>query len=192
MYQLNKPFVLWLTGLPCSGKSTLAKAIEEELSIDTDFPVKVLDGDEFRSQFSKDLGFSIEDRHTNNLRIAKKAIETANTGKVVVVAVVSAYRKTREKIKELFEGLIEVYVKCPVETCEARDIKGMYKKAREGKMKNFTGVNDPYEEPLDPEIEVNTGENGIGGCSAIIIQGLVKLEYISITNSGATGDKLKA
>ena len=179
MYQLNKPFVLWLTGLPCSGKSTLAKAIEEELSIDTDFPVKVLDGDEFRSQFSKELGFSIEDRHTNNLRIAKKAIETANTGKVVVVAVVSAYRKTREKIKELFEGLIEVYVKCPVETCEARDIKGMYKKAREDKIKYFTGVNDPYEEPLNPDIEVKTHKQNLEECLEVVINKLEELDYIS-------------
>ena len=192
MYQLNKPVVLWLTGLPCSGKSTLAKAIEEELSIDSDFPVKVLDGDGFRNKFSKELGFSIEDRHTNNLRAAQKAIEIANTGKAVVVAMVSAYRKTREKIKVMVESLIEVYVKCPVKTCEARDIKGMYQKAKEGRIKNFTGVNDPYEEPLYPEIEVDTNENSIRVCLTIVIQELVKLEYISRTNSETKGDKLKS
>ena len=167
------------------------KAIEEDLSIDTDFHIKVFDGDEFRNKSSNDLGFSIEDRHTNNLRAAQKAIEIMNTGKAVVVAIVSAYRKTREKIKELFEDVIEVYVKCPVETCEARDIKGMYKKAREEKITNFTGVNDPYEEPLDPEIEVDTNENGIRECLTIIFQELVKLEYISRTNSDTRGSKLK-
>ena len=169
-----------------------AKAIEEELSIDSDFPVKVLDGDGFRNKFSKELGFSIEDRHTNNLRAAQKAIEIANTGKAVVVAMVSAYRKTREKIKVMVESLIEVYVKCPVKTCEARDIKGMYQKAKEGRIKNFTGVNDPYEEPLYPEIEVDTNENSIRVCLTIVIQELVKLEYISRTNSETKGDKLKS
>ena len=179
MYQLNKPFVLWLTGLPCSGKSTLAKGIEEELSVCADFPVKVLDGDEFRSKFSKDLGFSIEDRHANNLRAAKQAIEIAKTGQAVMVAIVSAYRKTREEIKTLFEDLIEVYVKCPVETCEDRDVKGMYKKAREDKIKYFTGVNDPYEEPLNPDIEVKTHKQNLEECLEVVINKLEELDYIS-------------
>ena len=179
MHRLNKPFILWLTGLPCSGKSTLAKAIEKKLVLGEDFPIKVLDGDEFRKEFSGDLGFSIEDRHTNNLRAAEKAIEVSKTGMAVIVAIVSAYRKTREEIKKLSEQVIEVYVECSLETCESRDVKGMYKKARKNQITFFTGVNDPYEEPLNPDIKIETDIKSLEECVNIIINKLMEIGYIS-------------
>jgi adenylyl-sulfate kinase len=179
MYKLCRPFILWLTGLPCSGKTTLAQAIKKEFLKNGHFSFKVLDGDEFRSKYSKGLGFSIEDRHTNNLRIANKAIEFTKEGDAVVVAIVSAYRETRKEVKKVFKDLVEVYVKCSVEVCEQRDTKGMYKQARENKIEHFTGVNDPYEEPLNPDIRVETHKQNLEECLETVIKRLEELNYIS-------------
>jgi adenylyl-sulfate kinase len=178
--QIQHPFVLWLTGLPCSGKTTLAESLKKEFSLNNSIPLTILDGDAVRQSISKDLGFSKEDRHTHNLRVAEKALEKLGEGNPVCVALITPYRETRQKIREMMQDFVEVYVKSSIEICEQRDTKGMYKLAREGKIKNFTGIDDPYQEPLSPEITVETDKQGIKNCVDAIINELEKLGYIRI------------
>jgi len=149
-----KTFTIWLTGLPCSGKTTIANLLKEKLK---EFKVEIIDGDVFRKEFAKDLGFSEEDRKENMLRAAIVA-KTANMlGYIAIVALVSPYREVREKIKnEMIKNFLEVYVTCPIEECEKRDVKGMYAKAKKGEIKDFTGVGgsraSQYEPPYDPDV----------------------------------------
>jgi adenylylsulfate kinase len=175
---VQRPFVLWLTGLPCSGKTTLAQALDKEFLQGSSRPLRILDGDKLRADLSKDLGFSREDRDTHNLRVAAKASEIMKSGDPVCVSLISPYRKTRQTIKEVTSNFVELYVKCPVEVCEKRDSKGMYKLARAGKIKMFTGVDDPYEEPLSPDIVVETDRQNINECVNTILNGLIKHGYI--------------
>jgi len=154
--------ILWFTGLPSSGKSTLANEVEKVL-IQTQKRTYILDGDNVRVGLCKDLGFSAEDREENIRRIGEVSKLFADAGVIVLSAFVSPYRADRDRIREIVEDgeFIEVFVDCPVEECEKRDVKGLYKKAREGIIKGFTGIDDPYEEPTSPEIVIKTSELSI-------------------------------
>lgn len=154
--------ILWFTGLPSSGKSTLANEVEKVL-IQSQKRTYILDGDNVRMGLCGDLGFSAEDREENIRRIGEVSKLFTDAGVIVLSAFVSPYRADRDKIRDLVdEGeFIEVFVDCPVEECEKRDVKGLYKKAREGIIKGFTGIDDPYEEPTKAEIVIKTGEQSI-------------------------------
>ena len=149
-----KPFVVWFTGLPCSGKSTLAD-MTYDLIKSNGYKVEHLDGDTVRAIFPK-TGFKKEDRDTHIKRIGFLASMLEKNGVIVTSSFVSPYQESREFVRGLCSNFIEVYVASSLEECEKRDVKGMYKKARTGEIANFTGVSDPYEEPLNPQIKVNT------------------------------------
>ncbi len=146
---------IWLTGLPCSGKTTLGKAVAERLLAEGR-KAELLDGDALRRDICKDLGFSRRDRQENIRRIGQLAEGLARNGIVAVVSAVSPYRAMREEIRDSSPGFVEVYVNAPLAVCEHRDIKGMYRKARLGELIGFTGIDDPYEPPLHPEVECHT------------------------------------
>ncbi|WP_457624513.1 adenylyl-sulfate kinase [Persephonella sp.] len=175
----HRSAILWFTGLSGSGKSTLAHAVEERL-FERGIHTYVLDGDNIRTGLNKDLGFSKEDREENIRRIGEVAKLFVDAGIIVLSAFISPYRKDREFVRNLVEDgeFIEIYVKCPLEVCEARDVKGLYKKAREGLIKNFTGIDDPYEEPLNPEIIVETDKEPLEESVGKIINYLVEKGYI--------------
>jgi adenylyl-sulfate kinase len=156
--------VIWFTGLPCSGKTTLSTLIESHLK-DQKMPVEHLDGDVVRQKLCKDLSFSKEDRFANIERVVFAADLLSRHGIHVVVSFVSPYRQMRDYARQQLPSFVEVYVRCPIQVCEARDSKGMYRKARAGEIKNFTGVSDPYEEPQSPEITVDTDRSAIDACS---------------------------
>ncbi|MGD8684231.1 MAG: adenylyl-sulfate kinase [Chloroflexota bacterium] len=147
---------IWFTGLSGSGKSTTADALVPLLEA-RGRTVTVLDGDVVRTHLTKGLGFSKEDRDTNVRRVGYVAAEIVRHGGLVVAALVSPYRETRAEVREMVgEGYIEVFVDAPLDVVEARDVKGWYAKARAGEVTEFTGVSDPYEPPLDPELTLST------------------------------------
>lgn len=148
-------FTLWFTGLSGAGKSTIARIVERELR-SRGLRVEVLDGDEVRENLSKGLGFSRADRDTNIRRIGYVAKLLTRNGVVAITAAISPYRETRDEVRAAIGRFVEVYVKTPLEVCAQRDVKGLYKKALAGEIPQFTGVSDPYEEPLNPEITVET------------------------------------
>ena len=154
----HKGFTLWMTGLSGSGKSTITEVLIDEFE-DRDIPLEVLDGDVVRENLSKGLGFSKEDRDINISRIAFVADLLSRNGVPVITAAISPYRETRDHARQIHEGtstFVEVFVATSLEDCEARDTKGLYAKARSGEIKEFTGISDPYEEPLDPELRIET------------------------------------
>ncbi|MEO0254212.1 MAG: adenylyl-sulfate kinase [candidate division WOR-3 bacterium] len=177
---------IWLTGLPCSGKSTIAKGLSEKL-IERGRDVEILDGDIVRNFLNKDLGFTKEDRLENMRRVSVLADLLTKHGVDVIVALVSPYREGRDKARKLLPLFVEVYVKASLETCEKRDVKGMYKLAREGKIKNFTGVDDPYEEPLNPEIICDTEREKIEESVNKIIKFLEERNFIEVKESEESG-----
>ncbi len=156
----HKGCTIWMTGLSGSGKSTLAVALEKAL-IDRGVRTFVLDGDNVRHGLNKDLGFSPEDRNENIRRIGEVAKLFTEAGVVNITAFISPYRIDRDRVREIMDDgdFIEAFVDCPVEICEQRDPKGLYKKARAGEIPEFTGISAPYEEPEKPEITVKTGES---------------------------------
>ena len=153
----HKSGLVWFTGLSASGKSTIAHSVEKELH-DRGIRTYVLDGDNVRHGLNSNLGFSPEDRKENIRRIGEVAKLMADAGIVVFTAFISPYREDRDTVRTLFAGdhFYEVFVKCSLEECEKRDPKGLYKKARAGIIKNYTGISSPYEEPLAPELVVDT------------------------------------
>lgn len=159
--QLNghKAAVLWFTGLSGAGKSTLAHAVEEELH-QRGCRTFVFDGDNVRHGLCSDLGFSVADRSENIRRIGEMAKLFVEAGVIALTAFISPLRADRQRVRELMgQGdFIEIYVKCPLEVCETRDVKGMYQKARAGLIKEFTGISSPYEEPVSPDLIVDTAE----------------------------------
>lgn len=164
--------VLWYTGLSGSGKSTLANAVSAALFA-MGCQTYVLDGDNVRHGLNKGLGFSPEDRAENLRRVAEVARLFADAGMLTGVAFISPYRRERELARALDPAaFVEIYVKADVATCEARDPKGLYAKARAGEIKGFTGIDDPYEEPLDPEITVETGRFPPEECVRIVLREL--------------------
>jgi adenylyl-sulfate kinase len=157
-------FVVWFTGLSGAGKSTLTELLAPQLR-ERGHRVEILDGDIVRTNLSKGLGFSKEDRDTNILRIGFVANLLARNGVVVITAAISPYRKIRDQNRKLVEGdgsrFVEVFAAASVEECEARDVKGLYADARAGKIKGFTGIDDPYEAPEAPEVSLQTGRDTV-------------------------------
>lgn len=172
---------LWFTGLPSSGKSTTAFTVEHEL-IKRGYLAYVLDGDNVRHGLNKNLGFSAEDREENIRRIGEVAKLFSDAGVIVMTSFISPYRKDRDLARKLHNeagvGFMEVFVDTPVGVCESRDPKGLYKKARKGEIKGFTGVDDPYEPPVNPEMRVNTLECSPEECAAQILEYLFANGFI--------------
>jgi adenylylsulfate kinase len=175
----HKSAILWFTGLSGSGKSTIAHALEEAL-YKRGIHTYILDGDNVRSGLNKDLGFSEKDRQENIRRIGEVAKLFVDAGLIVLVAAISPYKKDRAFVRNLVEPgeFVEIYVKCPLEVCETRDPKGLYKKARQGIIKNFTGIDAPYEEPENPEIIIETNKESIEEGVAKIIKFLEENQII--------------
>ena len=175
----HKSTILWFTGLSGSGKSTIAHTLEKKL-FERGVRTYVIDGDNIRAGLNKDLGFSAEDRGENIRRIGEVAKLFVDAGIVVITAFISPYTKDRAFARSLVEHdeFIEIYVKCPLEICKQRDVKGLYKKAEEGIIKNFTGVNDPYEEPEHSEIVVETDKMEVDESVKKIISYLENERYI--------------
>lgn len=161
----QKPCVLWFTGLSGSGKSTLAGAIEERL-FELGRHVYLLDGDNVRHGLNKDLGFSDEDRIENIRRIGEASKLFVDAGLIVLTAFISPFQKDRDMVRSLLEPdeFIEVHMATSLEVCEERDPKGLYKKARNGEIKHFTGIDSPYESPTNPELSIDTGTLSFGEC----------------------------
>ena len=179
----QKGCVIWFTGLSGSGKSTLANAVEHVLHQQRHHTY-VLDGDNVRHGLNKNLGFSPEDREENIRRVGEVAKLFADAGTVVMTAFISPYRADRDQARALIaEGrFVEVFVDCPLEVCEERDTKGLYKKARAGEIKEFTGISAPYEPPLNPEVVVNSAELSIEACAAAVVSALVKAGLVPTKN----------
>jgi adenylylsulfate kinase len=173
----NVGFTIWFTGLSGAGKSTLAEIIEQRLR-EHGRNVEVLDGDEVRTHLSKGLGFSKEDRDTNIKRIAFVCKLLTRNGVVSISAAIAPYREAREWARQEIGNFLEVYVKCPLEVCRQRDVKGLYKLVDEGKIKNFTGVDDPYEEPENPGVVVETDKESTEESIQKIFAKLEELGYL--------------
>ena len=171
-------FTLWFTGLSGAGKSTLAWTIERRLKA-CGRNVEVLDGDIVRTHLSKGLGFSRQDRNTNIQRIAFVCNLLTRNGVVSIAAAISPYREAREWARNEIGKFVEVYVKCPLDVCRQRDVKGLYKQVEEGKIKGFTGVDDPYEEPEHPELAIETDKQTVEECVTCIFARLGELGYLA-------------
>jgi adenylylsulfate kinase len=178
-------FTLWFTGLPCSGKTTIADAVDKELQ-NRGLRVESLDGDEIRRHLCSDLGFTKKDRDTNIRRMGFIAKLLSRNDVVTLGAFVSPYNEVRDHLRSEIDTFIEVYVRCPVEVCIERDVKGMYKKALAGEIQNFTGVSDPYEEPVNPEIVVDTDEETIEESVMKVLQKLEKLVCIPVMSESVS------
>lgn len=173
----QKGFTLWFTGLPCSGKTAVADKVAEALR-ERGLKVERLDGDIVRKSLTRDLGFSKEDRNENIRRVTFVAKLLTRNGVAVLTSFISPYREIREQARQEIGNFVEVYVKCPVEVCMERDIKGMYEKAIKGEIKEFTGISDPYEEPLKPEILLESDKETLAESTDKVIQRLNDLGYI--------------
>jgi len=188
----RKGFTLWLTGLSGAGKTTLARQILNELR-NQGLLVEILDGDEVRANLSKGLGFSKEDRDTNIRRIGYVSRLLSRNGIAVITAAISPYRDIRNEVRQSIENdgsqFIEVYVKCPIDVLAKRDVKGLYKKALAGEIDSFTGVSDPYQEPVDPEIVVETDRESIEQSVDTIISELNRRRLLTqVTESSASSN----
>lgn len=174
---MSRGFVVWLTGLPGSGKTTIARELEKVLR-GKGFKVEVLDGDEVRRWLSPEAGFSREDRERHLRRVAYVSRLLARNGVAVIASFVSPYRTVRGEARGIVEGeglrFIEVYVKCSLEECLRRDPKGLYRRAFKGEIKDMTGVQDRYEEPLNPEVIVDTEREALTECIEKIVR---RIEY---------------
>ena len=174
---MEKGFTLWFTGLSGSGKSTIANAITPKLQV-LGKRVEILDGDEVRTNLSKGLGFSKEDRDTNIRRIGYVAQLLSRNGAVVLTAAISPYRDIRDEVRSRIGNFVEVYAKCPLEALVARDVKGLYKLVDEGKIQHFTGVDDPYEEPEQPDLVIESTTETLAESVTRILAHLVELGYL--------------
>ncbi len=173
----NVGFTIWFTGLSGSGKSTLSELLEQRLQA-RGHKVEIMDGDLVRTHLSKGLGFSREDRDTNIKRIAFVCNLLSRNGVVCISAAIAPYREAREWARTHIGNFVEIYVKCPLEVCRARDVKGLYKLVDEGKIKNFTGIDDPYEEPEHPDLVVETDKETIEESISRIFAKLEELGYL--------------
>ena len=167
----HKSLLLWFTGLSGSGKSTIANVVEQEL-YKQGIKTYTLDGDNIRKGINKDLTFAPEDRTENIRRIAEIANLMVDAGVVVLAAFVSPYKKDRENIKKIVkeDNFVEIFINTSLEECERRDVKGLYKKARAGEIKNMTGISAPYEAPENPDIEIKTEENTVEEAVSFILK----------------------
>ncbi|WP_256377745.1 adenylyl-sulfate kinase [Pleurocapsa sp. PCC 7327] len=168
---------IWFTGLSGAGKTTITRALEQKLR-EQDYPVEILDGDVVRENLTKGLGFSKEDRDENIRRIGFVANLLTRHGVIVLVSAISPYREIREEVKQRIGDFVEVFVNAPLAVCEDRDVKGLYKRARNGEIKSFTGIDDPYEPPLNPEVECRTDQETIEESLAKVWQKLEEMGYL--------------
>jgi len=176
--KLDRGFTLWFTGLSGAGKTTVAEIVEHELR-DRAGTVEVLDGDIVRTNLSKGLGFSREDRDTNVLRIGFVANLLTRNGVPVIVSAISPYKEARDQVRrDIGEDFVEIFVDCPVEVCAKRDVKGLYAKAYSGEIPEFTGVSDPYEPPAAPELTLRTNEEEPQDSARRVIALLEELGYL--------------
>jgi len=173
----HKGFTLWFTGLPCSGKSVLADSVAEALK-SRGMKVERLDGDIVRKSLTRDLGFTEEDRNMNIERVTFVAKLLTRNGVAVLASFVSPYNKIRAYSRNEIGNYILVYVKCPVEECEERDVKGMYAKARAGEIKDFTGIDHPFEEPDNADIIVETDKQSVEESKTIVLKALENMGYL--------------
>lgn len=175
----HKPACIWLTGLSGSGKSTLAVELEKTLH-NNGVHSYILDGDNIRHGLNKDLGFNDEDREENIRRIGEVAKLFVDAGVIVITAFISPFRRDRDNVRSLFDKgkFIEIFVDCDLETCEQRDPKGLYKKARNGEIKDFTGIDSPYEEPLSPELTLKNDSSTNVSDNVIKIINYLKISKI--------------
>ena len=166
----HKGVTLWMTGLSASGKSTMAVVLEERI-FSMDCQVMVLDGDNVRHGINSDLGFSREDREENIRRVAELAKLLTSKGIITIASFISPYRSDRSHARSLHDNgdFVEVFIDCPLDVCEARDPKGLYKKARAGQLSEFTGIDDPYEPPDDAEVVLDTWRHGPHECAEQVI-----------------------
>ncbi|MFT5168830.1 MAG: adenylylsulfate kinase [Saprospiraceae bacterium] len=167
----QKAKALWLTGLSGSGKSTIAQALERELH-NKGFFAQVLDGDNIRSGINSNLGFSIEDRKENIRRIAEIAKLYVNSGVIAINSFISPTTEIRSYAKSIIgeSDFIEIFINTPLEVCETRDVKGLYKKARSGEIKGFTGIDSPYQAPINPNLEIKTANQSVRESVAAILE----------------------
>lgn len=174
------PLVLWMTGLSGSGKSTLANALEYRLVQAYDAHTYLLDGDNVRTGLNAGLGFTEADRRENIRRVGEVARLMYHAGLIVITAFISPYRSDRELVRSLLphDAFWEVFVSCPIEKCIERDPKGLYRKALEGKISDFTGIDSPYEAPAAPEIRVDTGQFTVDECVELIIARMLEHQII--------------
>jgi adenylyl-sulfate kinase len=174
--------VLWFTGLSGSGKSTIANLVEKRLHQNFLVHSYLLDGDNIRKGLNKDLGFSEGDRTENIRRIGEVACLFVDAGLIVLTAFISPFRSDRQKVRNLFDAgdFIEIYIYCPLELCEKRDPKGLYRKARAGEIKDFSGISSPYEEPVSPEIRLDTSILSLDDCASEVIRYLKNHSFINI------------
>jgi len=174
---MQKGFTIWFTGLSGAGKTTISKRVEEMIR-QRGRNVEVLDGDVVRTHLSKGLGFSKEDRDENIKRIAFVCKLLTRNGVATIAAAISPYRETRDYARAEIGNFVEVYVRCPLEVCIARDVKGLYKKALAGEIPLFTGISDPYEEPLNPEVICDTDQETVEVSAKKVIAKLDELGYL--------------
>ena len=176
----HKSPIIWLTGLSGSGKSTIANALEEYL-FNKGINTCVLDGDNVRLGLNSDLSFSNEDRKENMRRIAEVSKITSQNGLLTITAFISPFENERLLCKDIIgDDFIEVHISTPIDICETRDVKGLYKKARNGEIKKFTGIDSPYEEPIKPNITIDTSNLEINSCVEVIIEYLNNNNYINL------------
>jgi adenylylsulfate kinase len=174
----HKGFTLWFTGLSGSGKSTISERVALRLQ-KMGLPVEILDGDIVRTHLSKGLGFSQEDRDVNIKRVGFVCQLLTRNGVPNIASVISPYRAARDYNRQKIKNFVEVYVACPVEVCAQRDVKGLYQKAMAGEIKHFTGVDDPYEEPFNPEITCHTDKESVEESVEKVVKKLQELGYLS-------------
>jgi adenylylsulfate kinase len=177
MRQKECGVTVWFTGLSGAGKTTICQFVEKELRIQG-YRVEVMDGDAVRQNLCKGLGFSKDDRVENIRRIGFVSQLLARNNVIVLVSAISPYREIREEVRQSIPHFIEVYVNASLKVCEQRDVKGLYKKARAGEIKHFTGIDDPYEIPLCPEVECETNQESIAQSATKVLEKLEELGYI--------------
>lgn len=168
---------IWFTGLSGSGKTTISQRVEQFLR-DHGYKVEVLDGDIVRTNLTKGLGFSREDRDENIRRIGFVSHLLTRNGVFVLVSAISPYRDVRDEVRNRIGDFLEVYANAPLEVCEERDVKGLYKKARAGEIKGFTGIDDPYEEPLNPEVECRTDLESLEESANKVLSKMREMGYL--------------
>ncbi|MBD2446919.1 adenylyl-sulfate kinase [Nostoc sp. FACHB-152] len=178
MVEQQRGVTIWLTGLSGAGKTTISQFLEAQLR-SQGYKIEVLDGDVVRQNLSKGLTFSKEDRDENIRRIGFVAHLLTRNNVIVLVSAISPYRAIREEVKAKIGDFIEVYVNAPLAVCEQRDVKGLYKKARAGEIKNFTGIDDLYEIPFNPDVECKTNQESVNESANKILNKLAELGYIN-------------